>query len=131
MPSAVVPRDGRQRAVAAEPRSASGLNPSPRSGVVQSAVELAVLRGHGVGPADPARAPLCSFEGDAAHAGAAVGAVPWPRAKTAGSRVRPPAAHDTDDFSVGLDQVASAATAHGRLDYQQEDRRRPAANGRL
>ena len=44
---AVVLCDGRQRAVAAATRGSAGLNPSPRSGVVQIPVALAVLRGDG------------------------------------------------------------------------------------
>ena len=129
MASAVVQRAGRQLAVATEPRSASGLNPSPRSGVVEIPVTLTVFRGDGVGPAGVARAPLRGFEGDAAHAGATLGAVPWAQAEPAARRVAPPAARQAVDFPVPRDQGPSATMAHVRYSISRPGRNRASEMG--
>ena len=107
---AVISRDDRQLAVAAEPSGASGLRPSPRSGVGQLPVTLTVFRGNGGGAARVARATRRCFEGHAADASTALRTVPWAQTVTAATRVATPAARDTYDLFVRLDQVASTTT---------------------
>ena len=107
---AVISRDDRQLAVAAEPSGASGLRPSPRSGVGQLPVTLTVFRGNGGGAARVARATRRCFEGHTADASTALRTVPWAQTVTAATRVATPAARDTYDLFVRLDQVASTTT---------------------
>ena len=95
---AEIPRLGGPGAAAAQSSRAAGLLAGQSGGVVHLAVPLAVLRGHGRGPTDDADSETRGHLRDAAHPGAALGAVVVAQAQPSAVRVI--------EFAVGVDVTA-------------------------